>query len=347
MKHVFTFLLLALASVLHSNAHPAWGIVVDKDRNIYFADIMHNGRGSVWILSDEGRLELLLGDFHAHNVSIDKDGNIVTAHGEGNHTMVRLSPHGKVDTLISTTDIHTFFGGNCTYSPKGEIIFSIDNYLWIIDEKGNKRKASEHQFEWTQTLYVDDEGNIYAPDIKVGNGSLIKITPDGKAKTIATDLYSKLNRPIDPHQDVLLGITKGCDDHIYIAETAGQRIIKILEDRQTETFYKSDGDWFPCGIDFFAGDAYILESRFGKNGLDGPRITKVDEQGNKSILFEYGKTTPVSSIETEEQTPNAPNKKEEPSLLYVFLFFIGFAISAIIASKAQQYWREKKRASKL
>ncbi len=347
MKKLFLFLLLAFAPCFHSIAHPAWGIVVDKHKNIYFADIVHNGRGSVWKLNPDGKLELLLGDFHAHNVSIDKEGNLYTAHGEGNHTMLRLPPNGKIDTLISTTDIKAFFGGNCTYSPNGEILFSIHNRIWAIDKEGNKRQASEHIFKWTQTIYADEEGNIYAPDIKIGKGSLVKIDSNGKSYTIATNLYSKLDRPINPHQDVLLGITKGCDDHIYIAETAGQRIIKILEDGQTETFYKSDGDWFPCGIDFFAGDAYILESRFGKNGLVGPRITLITEQGKKSILFEYGKTQPVSNTETEEQAPESPKEEKGPTLLFVFSLFIAFAISAIVASISQQKWKEKKEQEEL
>ena len=86
--------------------------------------------------------------------------------------------------------------------------------------------------------------------------------------------------------DVLLGITKGCDDHIYIAETAGKRIIKILDNQKHETFYKAENNWTPVGIDFFAGDAYILEYRgFGRS--KGPRIVKVNEAGEKSVIFNY------------------------------------------------------------
>lgn len=38
------------------NAHPAWGILVDKDRNIYFADIAHKGMGYVRKLTNKGEL---------------------------------------------------------------------------------------------------------------------------------------------------------------------------------------------------------------------------------------------------------------------------------------------------
>lgn len=334
MKKLYLICLIFILFPLLPSAHPAWGILVDKNRNVYFADIVHNGRGSVWKLSSNGELELLLSDFHAHNVNLDSKGYLVTAHGEGNHTMVRLLPHGKIDTLITTQDIYAFFGGNCTYSPSGEILFSIDNYIWIIDKEGKKRKASEHKFTWTQTICADEDGSIYAPDIGVGNGSLVKIDPNGKAETIATNLYSELDRPIDQHQDVLLGITKGCDNLIYIAETAGQRIIKVLEDGSTETFYRSDGDWFPCGIDFIAGDAYILESRFGKKGLEGPRITKLDEQGNKTILFEYGKERGKrDALPTKKQETGPLNKGKGLFVLGILPALICLVAIGLLARK--------------
>lgn len=320
MRTVFTIAFMLVFPFLQLNAHPAWGIVVDKHRNIYFADIIHNGRGSVWKLDNQGKLHLLLRDFHAHNVSLDENGRVVTAHGENNHTMVKLGADGHLDTLYHTLDYQEFFGGNCTYSPKRGIVFGAAKYVWTIGRDGERHKASEYKFGWNQTVYVDEEGNIYAPDIAVDNGSLVKIYPDGHAETIATDLYPKLDRPIDQHQDVLLGITKGCDNDIYTAETAGQRIIRIKEDGQTEIFYKSSGDWFPTGIDFFAGDAYILENKFGKQGLEGPRITMISESGNQTELFNYD-TYAFGKAE-----------KPEPSQKKNSLWLIVFIIAGVIGS---------------
>ena len=319
----YILVLLAWMLSIHSiYAHPSWGIVVDKDRNIYFADITHKGMGGVWKLTNDGKLELLLENFHAHNVSLDEHGNLVTAHGENNHTMVRINKDETVDTLYHCFDHKEFFGGNCTYSPLGEIVFGVEKYLWRLNKDGQKEKLSDHRFEWNQTVYADESGNYYGPDIGDSTGKLIKIDSMGKAHVIATNLISKLDRPYDRHGDILMGITEGCDGHLYIAELAGKRIIKVLDNQETETFYTSNGDWFPTGIDFFSGDAYILEYKT-KNGNEGPRIIKIDEAGNKTEVFNYDRYDP----ETSPPLKVPPNDTNNRWIVYTI---IGITIIALI-----------------
>ncbi len=286
MKKVILTILLVLPTII-VYAHPSWGIVVDENRNIYFADIMHNGRGSVWKLSNKGKLTLLLKDFHAHNVSLNSEGHLTTAHGEmDEHYMLKVYPDGKSDTLFFTSDYKEFNGGNAAYTPKGEIIFGAEKYFWRLKNNGEKEKISAHIFEWNQTIYADDEGNYYGSDIGDGKGKLIKVDSNGTSSIIAENLITQLDRSYDKHADVLMGITKGCDGNIYIAELAGRRIIKISPNNSPSTFYQSEINWIPTGIDFFSGDAYILEYK-EKNGHAGPRIVKVDESGNTEIIFDY------------------------------------------------------------
>ena len=323
MKKILFIVFLSIAS-FKLCAHPAWGIVVDEERNIYFADIIHNGRGSVWKFSNEGKLELLLSNFHSHNVNLDAQGRLVTAHGEDNHTMVRLDNKEGLDTLYHTLNWDNFFGGNCTYSKNGNIYFVINHFVWKIDRQGILSKHSDHRLEWTQTIYVDEEENIYVPEIGECSGCLHKIYPDGKAELLATDLIYRLLRPRMKHMDVLLGITKGCDGNMYIAETAGQRIIKILENQQTKTFYKAEKNWSPVGIDFFAGDAYILEYN-GFSRSKGPRITKITESGERSVIFNFNKYHEI------------PEKSIfQKGSLGIFIFA---AIMALIFNK--RYFRKK------
>lgn len=315
----FFFLIFLLAFVKSSvEAHPSWGIVVDKDRNIYFADLMHNGRGSVWKLTSKGKLELIFQDFHAHNVSLDKNYNLVTADGEmDRHIMVRFNQDASIDTLIHANDYKVFNGGCCTYTQKDEIVFSAEHYLWRLDENGERKKISDHYFEWNQTVYADENGYYFAPDIGDGKGKLIQIDSNGVATIIARNLITKSNRPYDKHADVLMGITRGCDQNMYIAELAGQRIIKIEDDGKTETFYTSSGDWIPTGLDFFAGDAYILEYK-EKNGQEGPRIIKVDEFGNTSVLFNFDTY--------QNKAPAPPGKSNGIKRSSFKLLFIGIGL---------------------
>ncbi len=285
---IFLCFLFVMAFGLQVFAHPSWGIAVDKDRNIYFADLTHNGNGTVWKLTPQGKLIALFKDFHCHKLMLDKDQNLLAEYvGKGDREMflIRAYPDGKIDTLVRTTS-RKEFSTSCDVALNGTIYFSTD-YVWSRDPFGRVRKHSNHKLYQTQTLYVDELENVYVPDKGVDNGVVIKFDRKGRVRIMATDLISKLKRPKDPHNDVLLGITKGCDGNMYVAENAGQRIIKILDNQQTETFYKSEDQWYPTGIDFFAGDAYILEYNAGGE-TEGPRITKIDEFGNQSVLFHYG-----------------------------------------------------------
>jgi hypothetical protein len=311
-------------------AHPAWGLVIDAEENIYFADIFHNGRGSIWKLHKNGKLELLLSDFHSHNVSLDTNGALVAAHGEGHNTLVRVVGNTVTDTLYTSGNYEDFNGGNCTYTKNGDIIFGISNYFWKITPDGKKSKLSNFKLEWNQTVFSDESGNVYAPDIGRDNGAVIKIDVNGNGKVIARDLISRLDREYDKHSDILLGIGKDDEGWLYIAETAGRRIIKFNEEGSTETFYTSEGDWFPNGIAFFDGTAYILEVKMD-NGYEGPQIVKVSENGNKEVIFNYENYTNKVNNVSEE---NKKNEKNGFLLITVLISLLGvIGISILIFRK--------------
>jgi sugar lactone lactonase YvrE len=267
---------------------------------------------------------LLLSDFHAHNVSLDTDGNLVTAHGEGHHTMVRVAGNKVTDTLFTSLSFEEFNGGNCTYTSNGDIIFGIEHFLWRIDKDGKKSKLSDFRFEWNQTVFSDTEGNYYAPDIGRDHGAVIKIDPEGNGRVIATNLISNLDREYDKHNDVLLGIGKDTSGWLYIAETAGKRIIKFNEEGEQHTFYTSERDWFPNGITFFNGDAYILEVKMD-NGYEGPRIKRISSDGASEVIFNYDTyKNPESTISN--------NKEEEDNvnLIWLYIGLIGIVVVALV-----------------
>lgn len=275
-----------LAAILLSTicvAHPPWGIAVDGKGNIYFTDILHNGRGTLWKLTPEGTLISLRKDFHSHNVTLDLKGNLYASHGEEFQYLLRISPYGKVDTIASSPDFKRFHGGNCTVSPMGHIYFGIDHHIWEYMPNGKRRKLNSEPLGWNQTIMADRSGNVYAPDLNQGNGTLLKITPDGSSSIVATDLISELDRPKDRHNDVLLGMAEDMDGNIYICETAGRRIVKIIG-QHTETFYRSDDGWTPSAICFAQGSTYILEWG-GTN--KGPQIIKLTSDGTKTLIFNF------------------------------------------------------------
>jgi len=286
MRYILS-ILLSLSCCLATNAHPSYGIAVDREGTIYFADIFHNGRGSVWKLDTQMKLTLLAGDFHAHNLLLDKKGRLITASSEGGQLLIRIDGDNAIDTLFVAEKFAEFNGGNFTLSPGGKIYFSIENYIWELQKDGSRRRISDFALGWNQLIYADENGKIYAPDIASDNGRLVRIAPDGSAEIIAQDLISRLDRPYERHNDILMGITKGPDGAIYIAEIAGQRIIRIDPKGEKKDFYQSEGQWFPTGITFRHGKAYILESN--EDHSLGPQITTVDAEAERKVLFNFNK----------------------------------------------------------
>ena len=285
MKHLIVYFILLFVNI-SLQAHPGWGIAVDSKGNIYFPDITRNG-GSIFRLDKDGKLQTLLTHIHAHSVHLDNQNNLYTAHGEEVHYMIRRTPDGQVDTLIKSKSIDQFFGGNSIWSPHYGIVYGLKKHKKLAAIQRDKTMfVSDHEFIWNQAIYADKEGNIYAPDIGIDNGILVRIDPNGCADIIARDLISTLSRPRDRHNDVLLGMAKGPDGKMYIAELAGQRIIQINDDGTHNTFYKSAGNWFPTAIAFDGNEAVVMEYRHSSEGMKGPRIIRINSKGRATLLYD-------------------------------------------------------------
>ncbi len=300
--------------------HPAWGIGVDAQNRIYFADLFHFGQGSVWEFIPGQSLTPIYKDFHAHNVQVLTDGSLFTAHGESPYFGIRRSPSGKVDTLIRSPDYARFFGGNCSIAPDGRIYFAVDRAVWEARQDQPPRKVSKDALTWNNTIYTAPDGYIYIPDIDEGNGRLIRIDPQsGQSTLLADSLITLRPEGWDRSQDILLGMTQGPDQAIYIAEWAGQRIIRVGPDGVVSTYYRSSSGWAPTGIAFDNEIALILEAGTGLQ--KGPRILSRNPSGQIEVLLEdplsWKAPTPV---------PEHNNPSDQPRYLFWLIGFSGLIL---------------------
>lgn len=293
--------------------HPPWGIAIDSEGSIYIPDIMHYGRGCLLKLTPEGHLKVLAKDFHAHNVNLDKKGNPVSAHGEDTHTMIRFLSNGLRDTLVHTTNLDNFFGGNACYSPLGNVFFQNQHQVWQVLPSGKKALFNDHVAVWSQAIYADHKERLYVPDIGEGKGKLYRLTRNGSSELLADNLITRGDQPYDRHNDVLLGMYVDTSDQVFICETAGQRVISIDDQKQVSTYYRETSGWTPCGITFHKGVPYILEFDLRK-AMKGPRIIKLDASGSSEVVFDYDTykppvkkqehSLPVTPVEPTNRTPN-------------------------------------------
>ena len=291
---------------------------------------MHNGRGSVWKLTPEGKLILLLSDFHAHNVSLDKEDQLITAHGEEHHTMIRLEDSGAVDTLITKNDYRYFFGGNCTYALNDDIFFSAEGFIWRLNALGEREQFSDHRLEWNQSILATNGGSIYAPDIGNGKGELWKFDSTGNARLVATDLITKFeDREYNRHDDVLLGMAVDLEDNVYITDKAGQRVVKIDKRGEKSEFYRASGKWFPTGLAFKGTSAFILEYEEG-GAQGGPRIIQRGAEGEVKVIFDYQS---YHKKDDPKKGTLEPLDSTSPNRFMLLLLITGLVVVALVVAR--------------
>jgi sugar lactone lactonase YvrE len=280
------------------SSHPSWGIAIDTKGTIYFADILHNGIGTIWKIDPAGQVSELLTDFHAHDLQMDAEGNLWVAEdrwiqgvieGEGQQTLLKITPEGKKQTIIFTEDRDEFFGGSFALGPDSSVYFPLHKRIWKKAFNGNTSLLIDHQFERIVTLYTDEHFNLWITDKGHKQGTLYKWNKDiGLVEYVTALLPTDPDAPIFEEErfQLLYGITSDKEGFIYVTESADRSVRKINQDSRHSVFYTSEETWYPAGIAFHEGNAYIMEVGY-ERGHEGPRIISINPEGELEMLFDY------------------------------------------------------------
>src|SRR5918992_2612061 len=105
LRSLVIFILALFAQCLFCTekvwAHEGWGIVVDRQGQIYFSDIPTN---IIWRITREGKLEAVLSNKHSHALVLGEDGSIYGTH-EHQATSVgsvwRIAPDGSFSEVFT------------------------------------------------------------------------------------------------------------------------------------------------------------------------------------------------------------------------------------------------------
>jgi len=293
---VMFIFLCPVEKVLH--AHPSWGIAISANGDIYFADVLHNGVGTVWKLDQQGNVSTVLTDFHAHNLQLDKEGNLWVSEdrwiqgeieGEGQQTFLKIGPDGKKETLIFTEDRDEFFGGGAVPGFNNDAYFGLNNKIFRKPFEGNTSLLIDHEFDRLVTLYTDKYNNLWITDKSYKNGTLFKWnTTNGLIEYAAQLLPKSPDNPIftEDRFQLLFGIKVDGLGNVYVCENADRKVLKINQESEVTTFYQSAENWYPAGIAFYKNSAYILEYGYDRKHL-GPRIIRLDADQSKTVLFHH------------------------------------------------------------
>ncbi len=112
MKHISTIIIVMVAVFLSAStvsAHPAWGIVVDSRKQIYFSDLE-----TIYKIDAQGKLSVFragVSGRHVHDITIDAEDNVYGVDNSYNpqtetypRALWKMSSKGDFSYLVPPTD---------------------------------------------------------------------------------------------------------------------------------------------------------------------------------------------------------------------------------------------------
>ena len=289
-------------------AHPATGIVVDRNGNVYFSDLETiwkldaMGKKTVFRAGENGR--------HVHELAIDEEGNIYGAdlsYNQGRKTwpsaIWKMTPDGKFTYLLEPTEqpprgmsiwrdragnMYLVDQNNHTKSQTLLLRRSADGKVTTLagSAYGHKDgRGTEANFGSVGGMAFGPDGSLYLTD----STSVRRVSMEGDVTTIAKDLNFKTreDRPtlFGGAYGTFAGLTVDGDGNVYVADAGNRRLLKISTGGKVEVVYRAEPPFFPNGV--FAtptGDIYVLEVGFAlPSTWSGPRVRKLSGAKNEIV----------------------------------------------------------------
>ena len=290
--------ILAVASICiltaKAQAHPAWGIIVDGQGQVYFSDLK-----TIWKIDAQGKLSVFRTghDRHTHELNIDEAGNV---YGEENFSAIwKKTPAGVFSYIVAPNNnpskgvsIWRDRDGNM-YSveqnnhlkretlllrrtPSGNVSVLAGSSYGHADGKGSKAKFSN-----IVGMAFGPDGSLYLTD----SSSIRKVTMDGTVTTLARNVMVE-NASVTPAEgSPLFGIAVDAQSNVFVADYGNRRILKITPDGQMSTLIRAEESWYPTGVTVKGGEFYVLEeSHTPAHTPIGTRVRKLSPDGRVTIL---------------------------------------------------------------
>jgi len=289
LKTVTRLALTFMAACLLSTAaagHPGSGIVVDRLGQIYFLD---TGSG-LWRLDTRGGLTHL-SPLRNHWVAIDESNAFTQARlptDTGRDWVITAA--GSSPTMLISTDFPLVIGqdGNLYYPSARETSVR----LLRKSATGTPaefvrlpRSVAGSAIGWINGITTGPESSLYYTE----DNAVRRITRDGRVSTVSTvtALTGRTATPGSEKSPYLRGLKVDANGVVYVAETAGGRVLKITPDGKVSTIVQLDNPWAPTDVAVFGDIVYVLE--FSHDAGDDrttwmPRIRKITPDGRSTVI---------------------------------------------------------------
>lgn len=320
LRSSIIFILVVFAQCLlcaeKARAHEGWGIVVDRQGQIYFSDIPTN---TIWRVTREGKLEAFLSNKHSHALVLGDDGSI---YGTQEHDAAaiggvwRIAPDGSFSNVFTPApdfplNLHPFIidrDGNIystnsisfsNQSDKAMLMRSTPAGNVTVLAGGTRGyrdgRGSEAQFSGIDGMAWASDGSLYVTD-----GVYVRrVRLDGVVTTLSRGALTSSSWGED-----LMGLAVSPSGSVYVADYSQRRVFELRPDGNTRTISETGLFWSPTGITIVGEDLYVLEHLrmplviLGDIGVGAyARVRKIAPDGRvERIATVWGRNTLTSSI---------------------------------------------------
>ncbi len=320
----FALLLVFCAGSIYP--HPAWGIVVDRQKQVYFSDLE-----TVWKIDRQGNLSIFRegeSGRHVHDLTIDAEDNIYGVDNSFNpqtqkfpRSIWKMTSSGEFSYLISPTED----------LPSGESIWrDSDGNTYSVEPYNNENKETKiikkSPDDKTSLLtggkygYLDGQKDkaefTVITDMAFGRDNTIYVTNDDKIRKIdKSGTVTTIFREESPNKNQespepfsrLFGLTADERNNLYAADFYNNRLLKISADGKVSPVLNSEKDWSPIGVTAADDEIYVLEARpYSSATHTGSRVVKIASDGKPMV---------IATMEEAVKPKDSPNKNDDSSLL--------------------------------
>ncbi len=337
-------------------AHPAWGIVIDRNNQIYFSDLE-----TIWRIDAQGKLSVFragAGGTHTHDLNIDEAGNLYGAENSYEPStqrffsaVWRMTPAGSFSYLLTPTDDPP--EGTSIWKDREGNMYHASNYpereLLVLKRtpSGNVTAlvaSSKPLREYRQGAPYSIGGMAFGPDgalYLTDSSNIRKITLDGRMTMLAGNIAVE-NRAESPMPDSavtrLFGIAVDPQSNAFVADYGNRRVIKISPDGSLTTVVRAEQPWSPTGIALKDGNVYVLEFGFSPPSTYAPRVRKLAADGRITILATVGANSGPAAGEGPSGANSQPPSESRARMPFVLL---GLAVGIFVLTFV--IWRIRSR----
>jgi DNA-binding beta-propeller fold protein YncE len=261
-------------------AHPASGIVADRQGNLYFLD---TGSG-VFKLDAHGALTHVPGPAF-HWMAVDQENRLARTPmppGSGGE----IARAGANPTLLLASDfpIATGRDGNLYYPARAgrgavEVV--------RVTPAGQKSVLTTLPVGWLNGLATGPDGSLYLTE----NNAIRKIDRQGRVTTIAEGVAPEGCAAIPGNEagsgPQLRGLDVDAAGTIYVAASGCGSVLMVAPDGKITTVHQLQAPWSPTAVVKVGSDLYVLEYLHvatEDRRLWIPRVRKISAAGTSAIV---------------------------------------------------------------